>query len=198
MPKILTMLPIANLIAFVCCFASFGWAMKRHFRKVNHMPGGAHLIQIVGGIFTLAHLVALLRWGNSRAATALVGLLLYCASFALFWVCIRINRAAPLSIAFSTDKPAHLITRGPYRYVRHPFYASYSLAWMAGIVAGRQPWLLISLLAMGAIYYRAAALEERKFASGNLAAAYEEYRRHTGMFIPRLAIFTFNQGDQDA
>lgn len=186
MPNELSGLQIANLIAFACCFASFVWAMKYHFRTVERFPIGARAIQLAGGLFILAHLVALLQPGSSRGAAAVIALLLYGASFVLFWVCVRINRGQPLSVAFSNDKPRHLMTRGPYRYVRHPFYASYSLAWIAGIVASAQPWLLLSLLVMGAIYYRAAIQEEQKFASGELAAAYEDYRRRTGMFIPRI------------
>lgn len=182
----LNALQIANLIAFVCCFTSFVWAMKHHFRTVDQFPSGARAIQVIGGICTLLHLAALFYPGSSREATTVIALLLYCASFALFWVCVRVNRKGPLSVAFSTDKPGHLVTRGPYRFVRHPFYVSYSLAWIAGIIASARPWLLLSLLVMGAIYYRAATFEERKFASGELAAAYENYRRRTGMFIPRL------------
>ncbi len=186
MPAALDALQIANLIAFACCFASFVWAMKHHFRTVGRFPSGARAIQLVGGLFMLAHFVALLQPGSSQGAAAVIALLLYGASFVLFWDCVRINRGKPLSVAFSSDKPEHLMTRGPYRYVRHPFYASYSLAWIAGIVASAQPWLLLSLLVMGAFYYRAARQEERKFASGELAAAYEDYRRRAGMFTPRL------------
>lgn len=179
-------LQIANLIAFVCCFASFIWAMNHHFRTIARFPIRARAIQVVGGLFTLWHLVALLQARSSQGTAEVMALLLYCASLALFWICVRVNRSKPLSVAFSLDRPSHLMKHGPYRYVRHPFYVSYSLAWIAGIVALAQPWLLLSLLVMGAIYYYAAAMEERKFASGELATVYENYRRHTRMFIPRL------------
>ncbi len=186
MSKDFSALQIVNLIAFVGCFASFVWAMKYHFRMVDNVPFGTRVIQVVGGIFTLAHLIALLRAKHTTGLTAVTALLLYGVSFALFWTCVRINREKPFSLAFSTDQPEHLMMRGPYRYIRHPFYASYSLAWIAGTVATGQPWLLLSLVVMGAIYYHAASVEERKFASGELAEAYEDYRQRTGMFIPRL------------
>ena len=33
------------------------------------------------------------------------------------------------------DTPASLNQSGPYRFVRHPFYTSYSLTWLAAAVA---------------------------------------------------------------
>lgn len=186
MPTTLSALQTANLIAFVACFASFVWAMKYHFRLVDEVPFGTRMIQVIGGFFTLAHLVALLQPDGAQGLLAVVALLLYGSSFALFWACVRVNRAQPFSLAFSKDRPERLMSRGPYRYVRHPFYASYSLGWLAGIAASAQPWLWLSLLVMGAIYYHAAVTEERKFAASELATAYRDYRRRTGMFIPRL------------
>jgi len=182
----LSRLQVVNLIAFIACFVSFVWAMKYHFRTIEKVPFGTRVIQIVGGIFTLAHLLALLQSGSAQGIIAIVALLLYGFSFVLFWACVRTNRAKPFSLAFSVDSPKHLMTRGPYRYIRHPFYTSYSLGWIAGIIASAQLWLLLSLLVMGWIYYRAAAMEEQKFASGEFAVAYEQYRQQTGMFIPRL------------
>jgi protein-S-isoprenylcysteine O-methyltransferase Ste14 len=179
-------LQTANLIAFVLCFASFIWAMKYHFRTIENVPFGTRVIQVAGGIFMLAHLLALLRANDVTGLAAVVALFLYGASFTLFWICVRINREKPFSLAFSADQPEHLMTRGPYRYIRHPFYVAYSLGWIAGIVGAGQPWLLLSMLVMGAIYYHAAITEERKFESGELAADYADYRRRAGMFLPRL------------
>ena len=55
---------------------------------------------------------------------------------------------------------------------------------MAGVVATREPWLLVTFVAMGVIYYVAARKEESKFMSGPLAADYAAYRSRTGMFVP--------------
>jgi protein-S-isoprenylcysteine O-methyltransferase Ste14 len=186
MPRALSTIQIVNVIAFICCFGSFTWAIKYHFRVIGKTPFGTQLIKVVGGILTLIHLIALLQPDAARGVPAAVAFILYCISFVLFWICVRINREKPFSLAFSTDQPEHLMRRGPYRFVRHPFYLSYSLGWIASILASAQPWLLLSLMVMGTIYYRAAAAEERKFASSSLATVYADYRRRTGMFFPRL------------
>lgn len=182
----LNTIQIVNVVAFIACFGSFTWAIKYHFRVIGKTPFGTQLIKVVGGIFTLMHLIALLQPNAARGMPAVVAFILYCVSFVLFWICVRINREKPFSVAFSTDQPEHLMARGPYRFVRHPFYLSYSLGWIASIIASAQPWLLLSLLVMGTIYYRAAAAEERKFASSRLATAYGSYKQRTGMFFPRV------------
>jgi protein-S-isoprenylcysteine O-methyltransferase Ste14 len=88
--------------------------------------------------------------------------------------------------AFSDDTPQFLLRHGPYRYVRHPFYASYLLFWVGTAVttAGWLPWLVP--FGMLLLYARAATGEEQKFARSDLAQAYETYRQNTGMFLPRL------------
>src|SRR5581483_9734062 len=84
----------------------------------------------------------------------------------------------------SSDLPARVTQHGPYRYVRHPFYASYMLVWIAGPIAAGRPWLLSTTLVMLAIYIAAAKSEERKFEQSALAAQYESYQARTGMFAP--------------
>jgi hypothetical protein len=85
MPLASRALQIGLLIAFVACFASFIWAMKSHSRVAGQVPFGTQMIEVVGGIFTLAHLLALLWSGGAMVTTSAVGLALYAASFALFW-----------------------------------------------------------------------------------------------------------------
>jgi protein-S-isoprenylcysteine O-methyltransferase Ste14 len=86
---------------------------------------------------------------------------------------------------FSRDEPRFVHASGPYRYVRHPFYASYLLAY--GATALLLPGLTtLGLLGAMTVYYAwAAAREERKFAASGVAAEYQDYRRRTGRFVPR-------------
>jgi len=78
------------------------------------------------------------------------------------------------------------VTVGPYRYVRHPFYLSYSLFWLAGAVAVPYWPMIVGSLGMLTLYYRAAAQEEQTIARSGLSAEYEAYKRTTGMFLPRI------------
>ena len=101
------------------------------------------------------------------------------------WALATHGRDRP-AFAFLPSAPAALKTAGPYRYVRHPIYAAYLLAWVAGALVTGQPWLLAAPVLMGAFYRRAACEEEQQFLEGPLAAEYLAYRRLTGMFLPRL------------
>ena len=73
---------------------------------------------------------------------------------------------------------------GPYRYVRHPFYSSYILGWLAAVIAVPCLATLVIFLGMTTIYWQAASSEERRFLASPLATDYERYRMHTGLFLP--------------
>jgi protein-S-isoprenylcysteine O-methyltransferase Ste14 len=76
--------------------------------------------------------------------------------------------------------------RGPYKRVRHPFYASYLLYWFAGVCATEVWGMDASVIVMGSVYWRAAAQEETEFLQGKGAESYRAYIRKTGRFFPKL------------
>lgn len=177
----------AAILAFIACFGSFTWSIQGGFFRVSDgkLPTAARITKALGVLFALVHLVALLGSPIVVGWHVAMALTLYGTSLGLFWRSIQVNKAEPLYVAFTNDQPRHLVTCGPYRYIRHPFYASYLLAWTAGIVASRQLWLTAPLLIMLAIYRAAGRDEERRFLSSHLSDQYQEYRRTTGAFIPR-------------
>jgi protein-S-isoprenylcysteine O-methyltransferase Ste14 len=73
----------------------------------------------------------------------------------IFWWARKIFKAKNPSFAFSSNNPKNIILIGPYKYVRHPFYLSYTLAWIAGSLA-TSLWLLLTFVAMLIIYYLSA------------------------------------------
>ncbi len=84
-----------------------------------------------------------------------------------------------------SSRPSHLVTSGPYRYVRHPFYASMILvAW--GLVVQSGSWLaaLSALLATGLLYLSARAEEDANL--DRFGMEYEKYMAATRMFVPGL------------
>ncbi len=172
--------------ALTTCLLSFNWGMYRFFTLPHGSNSGIDTIKLLGTCFGVGSLAALLIIGAPSAPAAAVALLLATGGLALFWWAIRSNRRQPLSFAFSDDLPQHLVCDGPYRYVRHPFYTAYLLAWLVVPVATLEPLLLVPMMVMTIIYTAAARLEERKFASSRLAREYAAYRRVTGMFWPCL------------
>lgn len=83
------------------------------------------------------------------------------------------------------DAPEHLVTEGPYAWIRHPFYTSYIVT-MIGCVLAAPHWMTLAMLA--AVVYRlngTAAREEARFlASDGFGEPYAAYVRRTGRFVP--------------
>lgn len=114
------------------------------------------------------------------------GLGLMLLSSILFWLCVRVNYRYKLSPAYSQDSPTHLMRMGPYRYIRHPYYTSYILTHLGAAIASQLWWALIPLLLIVGLYLHASRYEEAKFASSELAQAYQHYKQEAGRFLPRL------------
>src|SRR5690348_11251198 len=98
-----------------------------------------------------------------RRDAVAIGSLLYVCGLNLLLAAFRANRRRLLSVAFSEDVPEHLVLWGPYRYVRHPYYASYCMAWLTGFAATGNALMAGTFLLMLVLYMWAARFEKRKF-----------------------------------
>lgn len=114
-------------------------------------------------------------------ASALLG-----ACLILFFHTASLIRKNKLSIVFSEDSPEFHLARGPYQFVRHPFYTSYIFSYLALALVAQQGLVTLACASMLATYYTAARFEERKFLSSKLRPSYEAYMRTTGMFLPKI------------
>ena len=171
---------------WLACFGSFLWAGQAFFTSSSALPPRTRMIKSAGLAVSAAQFLIMTKSRPVGRAADHAGTVLLLASLALFWSSIHVNRDQPLSLSFSTDQPDHLITRGPYRLIRHPFYLSYLLAWSAAPVVTKRWWLAVGPLTMAALYRRAARFEEAKFLASPLAECYREYQTRTGMFVPTV------------
>ena len=179
-----SILQSALALLLVACVASFRWAMGAFFRQPSGFTPGMQAIKLSSSLTFLLNLIAILIAPPVPMNWAVLAVLIYSASLGLFWWAIQTNRSRPLTAVFTPDAPEHLVTNGPYRFVRHPFYTSYMLAWAGGIPASGALWLLIPLAVMIGLYWKAAEVEEDKFARSSLAAEYRAYCSRTGRFLP--------------
>ncbi len=83
-------------------------------------------------------------------------------------------------------RAAHtLVTRGPYRWVRHPFYVATALALAANsLVTANWVLALTGGIGFGLIVLR-TRIEEEKLIE-RFGEDYKEYMKRTGRFLPRL------------
>jgi protein-S-isoprenylcysteine O-methyltransferase Ste14 len=166
------------------CLASFTWAMRNFFVKPEKATTGLKITLLAGFLFAILHFVVIFTASNLKPAAVAAAVLLYCLSLIIFWWTIAANRVKPLAACFSKDEQLHLVQNGPYRFVRHPFYCSYLLAWLAGAVGTLSIWLGLTFVAMFVLYLTAALNEEKKFSTSSLAGAYADYCGATGRFLP--------------
>jgi protein-S-isoprenylcysteine O-methyltransferase Ste14 len=170
----------------VITFGSFVWAAVFFFRLTDSESRKAYrIVSQLAWPAILIETTGILYFEGSRLLVSL-GNLLFAASIALFWSAVYVNKDRPLAFAFSRENPTRFLRSGPYKFVRHPIYAAYSLAWLAGPLVTAKWWMLAIFLLMGTIYYKAARLEEMSFRDSAFSREYEEYRKATGMFVPKL------------
>jgi protein-S-isoprenylcysteine O-methyltransferase Ste14 len=80
-----------------------------------------------------------------------------------------------------------LVTRGPYSRIRHPSYTGAIIGALAYALLYLNMIMLIAFLAVLAIAYKRAVLEEELLGSEDgFGQEYRDYMKKTGRFLPRL------------
>jgi protein-S-isoprenylcysteine O-methyltransferase Ste14 len=86
-----------------------------------------------------------------------------------------------------TRKEHTLVTTGPYRYVRHPFYLAFFVAAMGGsLITANWFVLLASFIPIGFLLAR-TPIEEEKLIE-RFGNDYRQYMSATGRFLPKLKV----------
>lgn len=164
--------------------AAFIWGRYRVFRIDNRTPVGVRLIEASAVACILVGFGLIVTRDGPQPGLDMFAVVLAISSSALFgWGVATVQRGR-LTAAFSSDVATELITDGPFRYVRHPFYVSYLLCYFQALILSRSGWAILPLLWMAGIYIHAALLEEQKFLNSPLAGEYHRYAARTGRFIP--------------
>lgn len=122
-------------------------------------------------LFELHHSLALMYSGLAVASIALV-----------LFVTAKLNLGQHYSPCFDAYLPKDIIRNGLYKYVRHPIYTSNILLLTGVLIATGSPWIGVNLFILS-LYYVASAVREEKELSVEFPK-YQEYMRHTNMFIP--------------
>lgn len=176
--------------------AWFSWMMMVPFlwfillaRRTFRVPFNGGEGMFLGAVALMSGL-ALGVWTSLHGVYVQVlwaaGTILTICSVVLYEWARRVVTGRGFCVALSGEVPDDVCTTGPYRYIRHPVYASYLLAFLAFVVAFPGLVSAAAFAANLAFFVLAAAYEERTIARSTLAQAYASYRQVTGMFLPRL------------
>ncbi len=111
------------------------------------------------------------------AAVTVLGVL-----FAI-WSRVHIGKYWSSTVALKSDH--QLIRSGPYARIRHPIYTGIILA-IAGTSLAVGRYAAILALAFYLVAFWSKARKEEALLAGEFGPAFEEHRRSTGFFLPRL------------
>jgi omega-hydroxy-beta-dihydromenaquinone-9 sulfotransferase len=96
------------------------------------------------------------------------------------------NLGKNLTDTVVTRKEHSLVTTGPYRWVRHPFYTSFAVAVVA-ISLVTANWLLLVLGIVHFLLFVARTRAEEEKLVERFGDEYRHYWQRTGRFIPRIS-----------
>lgn len=102
----------------------------------------------------------------------------------LIWTLVSLGRN--LTDTVVTRQAHTLVTRGPYRWVRHPFYGCMALFTLS-IALAASNWFLIlaGVVAFSLLALRSRTEEDKLLA--RFGEPYRAYRARTGRFLPRVS-----------
>ena len=175
---VLTGVGAATLIVFAV-------ALQNFFVQPPALSRRQRLFQDISVLLGVTHGLALLVLDSAGDAWTITGIVMYSISLALFLAALEAARRVPLTRTFVyTPKCDTILTKGPYRLIRHPIYLSYSLCWLAAPVATHNLVLGLTALGMITCYVMSAREEERLLAAGPRAAEYQAMRAKTWRMVP--------------
>jgi protein-S-isoprenylcysteine O-methyltransferase Ste14 len=86
----------------------------------------------------------------------------------------------------NNDAPKGIVTWGAYGHIRHPFYASFLLYFIGGLLFLPSLFTLVALIYGFVILNLTAAREEKRLSMSEFGQEYIDYIARTGRFLPRL------------
>lgn len=183
------MMPLSTLMLValsVICWVSFALAVMWHFDRSAEPSWLMKAVASLATLFGFLQIIAMASAPATSVTSWLVAFVLYGAALSLFSWAVRTTRVHRFALAFTPTSPTMVLTEGPYRWVRHPFYASYLLYWVAGACATEAWWMIVPVIVMGGLYWLATVQEETEFLQGDQADVYRAYINRTGRFFPKL------------
>jgi protein-S-isoprenylcysteine O-methyltransferase Ste14 len=187
--------PIVLTVSGLTIIGLFARAVHGHFVS-QKLPPAMKVLVALSYLASFAYLWAL--WtGEAAQWQRIVGICLQFAAAGLFNWARTTTLANRITAAFDTDQPAFLVTAGPYRFVRHPFYISYIVCWAGSSLAANSLILWMLCLALSVVYIVAALIEENKFKESALAIDYKRYSENVGFFFPKVLALSRQSWSED-
>jgi protein-S-isoprenylcysteine O-methyltransferase Ste14 len=135
----------------------------------------AYLIQPAWLAWSKVGLAEPVRWAG-------FGLGLVCTGM-IYWLFSSLGTGITPTVA--TRKKHQLVTRGPYRWVRHPLY-TVGTSFVLSFALMADSWFIAAMAALAFILLAIRVPNEEAHLITRFGAEYRDYARATGRFLPRL------------
>ena len=175
----------ALIIAGGSTLIVFATSLENFFTPATRFSVKQRLFHAASNIVGTLHALGLLLLPPASDRWAAAGITLYAVSLLTFLGAIEAARRVRLTRTFVLEPRADAVLQdGPYAFVRHPIYLSYSLAWLAAPVATHSAFLALTAVPLIAGYITSAAREEAYLLNSPLGKQYRHYRERTAAVIP--------------
>ena len=177
--------PTIFYLPLALCFYYFLLAGARIFEIRPEDDFSTGIAQFSFFVTGLLGTIALGDKAQVSPANAIAGAVVMAGALLLYEWARRTIAGRRFHIAWSGEVPEEVCEHGPYRYIRHPLYTSYVLAFGAQLAALPSPWSFAIFAFNAGLFLHAAVSDERSLAKSDIAAEYARYKRRTGMMLPR-------------
>lgn len=174
---------LALNLAFLIAIA---WASARHFVRSEREPRGATLLTVATVTGTGLNVWHAITHRNVSGLDADLAIAVSLAAFIVFFAAVSATRHGGLFLAFSDRTPNAVVTRGIYRVVRHPFYASYILYWTSWLPLTAFDPIACVIAAIMIAAYGLAARKEERLLTARFGGQYSALTQRTWRFMPGL------------
>ncbi len=167
----------------VICFGSLTWANFFFFKSESNK---ADITKIIYSFSVLTVFgICFYKLLNQEFSPNL-GFLIALLGLFLFWYGIYSVGKCRLNYANSKDdKNDKFVTEGAFKLVRHPFYSSYLMFWIAFSIMFQSIEILCISICFYLIYRKWSKNEESYFLNNQkFGAKYSEYLNDTPRFLP--------------
>lgn len=184
---------LTMLIVTMSITGYFRWKAAASGERVSHREEGylfATVLRLAGlslWIATFAYLLypRAVQWASLPLPHAIrwIGVCLgVTAPLLMYWTLSSLGRN--LTDTVVTRREATLVTTGPYRWVRHPFYVSAAVLMLSATIISAQAMIGISSIVILLMLAIRTPAEEQKLIE-RFGDSYRQYMQTTGRYLPR-------------
>jgi protein-S-isoprenylcysteine O-methyltransferase Ste14 len=102
-----------------------------------------------------------------------------------FWTWTQVHLDTQWSAQLQLKENHHLVTTGPYAYIRHPLYLGmFGWCFSLPLLTGNWIFLVICTLTIAALLWRVPKEEQMMIEA--FGDEYTAYMQHTGRFVPKF------------